>query len=83
MIEHRAGAEFRVAGRTLSGTVLRYGDLSPEHRERFAPGAFAPVPMVRRRPERAGGRSILLVGLVGDCLAMIHQSVERLGIIEK
>ena len=38
--------EFRVAGRTLSGTVLRYGDLSPEHRERFAPGAFAPVPDV-------------------------------------
>ena len=44
--EHRAGCEFRVAGRTLSGTVLRYGDLSPEHRERFAPGAFAPVPEV-------------------------------------
>ena len=44
--EVRAGTEFRVAGRTLSGTVLRYGDLSPEHRERFEPGAFAPVPAV-------------------------------------
>ena len=44
--EHRAGCELRVSGRTLSGTVLRYGDLSPEHRERFAPGAFAPVPAV-------------------------------------
>ena len=44
--EARAGAEFRVAGRTLSGTVLRYGDVSPEHRERFVPGAFAPVPAV-------------------------------------
>ena len=44
--EVRAGAEFRVAGRTLSGTVLRYGDTSPEHRERFLPGAFAPVPAV-------------------------------------
>ena len=42
--ETRAGCEFRVAGRTLSGTVLRYGDLSPEHRERFAPGAFGPAP---------------------------------------
>ena len=44
--EHRAGCEFRVAGRTLSGTVLRYGDMSPEYRERFVPGAFAPVPAV-------------------------------------
>ena len=41
--EHRAGCEFRVAGRTLSGTVLRYGDVSPSFRERFVPGAFAPV----------------------------------------
>ena len=44
--EVRAGCEFRVAGRTLSGTVLRYGDTSPEHRERFVPGAFSPVPDV-------------------------------------
>ena len=44
--EHRAGVEFRVAGRTLSGTVVRYGDVSPEWRERFVPGAFAPVPAV-------------------------------------
>ena len=42
--ESRAGAEFRVAGRTLSGTVLRYGDISDEHRERFLPGAFGPTP---------------------------------------
>ena len=42
--EVRAGAEFRVAGRTLTGTVLRYGDMSPEHRERFLPGAFGPAP---------------------------------------
>ena len=38
--EHRAGAEFRVAGRVLSGTVLRYGDVAPQFRERFVPGAF-------------------------------------------
>ena len=44
--EVRAGLEFRVSGRTLSGVVLRYGDVSPEHRERFVPGAFAPVPDV-------------------------------------
>ena len=41
------------------------------------------LPAVRRRPERAGGGSILVVGLVGDCLAITHQSVEGLGIIEK
>ena len=35
--EVRAGCEFRVAGRTLTGAVVR---------ERFTPGAFAPVPDV-------------------------------------
>ena len=44
--EVRAGVSFRVSGRTLSGVAMRYGDVSPEHRERFAPGAFAPVPAV-------------------------------------
>ena len=43
-VEHRAGCEFRVMGRTLSGTVLRYGDISPTHKERFLPGAFGPTP---------------------------------------
>ena len=42
--EVRAGCEFRVAGRTLSGRVMTYGDISPEHRERFLPGAFGPAP---------------------------------------
>ena len=42
--EVRAGAEFRVAGRTLTGRVMTYGDISPEHRERFLPGAFGPAP---------------------------------------
>ena len=40
--EHRAGAEFRVSGRTLTGKALVYGDLSPEFGERFEPGAFGP-----------------------------------------
>ena len=39
--EHRAAlGELRVEGRTLSGTVMRYGEVSPSHRERFEPGAF-------------------------------------------
>ena len=41
--EHRAGCEFRVAGRTLSGVAMRYGDIAPDFRERFLPGAFGPV----------------------------------------
>ena len=43
MREHRAGAEFRVQGRTLSGVVLRYGDIAPDFGERFLPGAFGDV----------------------------------------
>ena len=41
--EHRAGCEFRVVGRTLSGTAMRYGDISPDFNERFVPGAFGEV----------------------------------------
>ena len=41
--ERRAGGELRVAGRTLSGVAMRYGDISPDFRERFEPGAFGEV----------------------------------------
>ena len=44
--EHREGVEFRVQGRTLSGVALRYGDIAPDFRERFEPGAFGPVDRV-------------------------------------
>ena len=38
MYERRAfGLEVRAEGRKLSGTVMRYGDVSPSHRERFEP----------------------------------------------
>ena len=43
-IEHRLAQEFRVAGRTLSGAAMVYGDTSPGFRERFVPGAFGAVP---------------------------------------
>ena len=43
MIEHREGVSFRVAGRTLSGRALVYGDVAPDFRERFEPGAFGEV----------------------------------------
>ncbi len=37
---HYSGIECRAAGRTLTGPAIRYGDVSPTHRERFEPGAF-------------------------------------------
>ena len=40
MLPERRYAEFRVAGRTLTGAALVYGDISPDFRERFMPGAF-------------------------------------------
>ena len=40
-LERRAAlGEIRVEGRKLTGTVLRYGEVSPTHKERFEPGAF-------------------------------------------
>ena len=35
-----AGTELRAEGRKLSGTVMKYGDVSPSHRERFEPGSL-------------------------------------------
>ena len=58
-VERRAavGGEFRVEGRRLSGTVMRYGDVSPTHRERFEPGSLRLADTVHldlyHDPERA------------------------------
>ena len=45
VVEHREGVSFRVAGRTLSGRALVYGDTADmgDFRERFEPGAFGEV----------------------------------------
>lgn len=43
-VEHRFAGEFRVSGRTLTGRAMAYGDIAPEHRERFVPGAFLDLP---------------------------------------
>ena len=40
MKQRRTLGECRSDGRTIAGTALRYGERSPSHRERFAPGAF-------------------------------------------
>ena len=39
-IERRSVGEVSVDGRRLSGVVMRYGEVSPSHRERFTPGAL-------------------------------------------
>ena len=45
MIERRSGLNFRVQGRTVSGTALRYGDVADlgSFREMFVAGAFSPI----------------------------------------
>ena len=41
IIERRAAfGEIRVEGRKLTGTVMVYGEVSPSHKERFAPGSL-------------------------------------------
>ena len=39
--------ELRAESRTLIGTALRYGDVSPSHKERFLPGAFGDLSGVK------------------------------------
>ena len=51
------GVELRAEGRRLTGTVMRYGDTSPSHRERFEPGSLRMAEAVHldlfHDPERA------------------------------
>ena len=61
-VEHRAGGEARMSGRTLAGPVLVYGDVSPEHRERFDPGALAPVAAVALNIQHDPAMVILAAG---------------------
>ena len=60
--ERRAGGELRVEGRTLTGRALVYGDVAPQFRERFVPGALAPVPAVPLNLQHDRGMVILAAG---------------------
>ena len=60
--EKRQGCEFRVAGRTLGGVVLRYGDISPDHKERFLPGSLAPLSPVPLRMQHDQEMDVLKAG---------------------
>ena len=52
-----SNTEFRLEGRKLTGTALRYGEVSPSHRERFEPGSIRLAESVHldlhHDPERA------------------------------
>ena len=52
-----SGLELRAEGRRLSGVVMKYGDISASHRERFEPGALRLADSVHldlfHDPERA------------------------------
>ena len=51
------GLELRAEGRRLSGVVMKYGDVSPSHRERFEPASLRMAESVHldlhHDPERA------------------------------
>ena len=72
--ERRAGAEFRVAGRTLTGRVMTYGDVSPEHRERFLPGAFGPAPSAPLNIQH--DRNMIVMGAGDYVLADTDRALE-------
>ena len=74
MLEQRAGAEFRVAGRTLTGRVMTYGDISPEHRERFLPGAFGPAPSAPLNIQH--DRNMVVLGAGDYVLADTERALE-------
>ena len=52
-----SGLELRAEGRRLTGVVMKYGDVSPSHRERFEPGALRMAESIHldwnHDPERA------------------------------
>ena len=57
MLERRFIAELRAEGRRLSGVAMRYGDVSPSHKERFESGSLRLADSVHldlhHDPERA------------------------------
>ena len=79
-LERRAAGEIRIEGRRLSGTVMRYGEVSPSHREKFSPGSIRLAETVHldlsHDPERViawhpGGGMNLLNGR--DALTMLAE----------
>lgn len=68
-LERRAVFEVRSEGRTISGPVLKYGDVSPSHRERFADGSIEIDPDRQYFFER-GHRSERILAYTGGGLEL-------------
>ena len=58
--------ELRAEGRRLEGTILKYGEVSPSHRERFLPGAFSLDPGTTRWLDYRHDRTRVLAHTEGE-----------------
>ncbi len=65
-----SGAEIRASGRTLEGTAMRFGDVSPSHKERFAPGSIDLSDGVQRWLNLAHDHSRVLAWTAGGGLEL-------------
>ena len=69
-VERRAAlGEIRAEGRKLTGTAMRFGEVSPSHRERFEPGAFRYAETVHLDLDHDPERAIAWTGSGGLDLA--------------
>ena len=62
--------ELRAEGRRLEGTILKYGEISPSHRERFLPGAFSLDPGTTRWLDYRHDRTRILAHTEGGGLTL-------------
>ena len=69
--------ELRAEGRRLEGTILKYGEISPSHRERFLPGAFSLDPGTTRWLDYRHDRTRILAHTEGGGL-ILRDSPEAL-----
>ena len=76
MEPERRYAAFRASedGRTLSGRALVYGDVSPDFRERFMPGAFGSIEPVALNLQH--DRNLVLVNADGLALYDSERALE-------
>ena len=78
VVEHREGVSFRVAGRTLSGRALVYGDTADmgAFRERFTPGAFGEVRTIAVNLQHDPGMIVTDAALLTDTARSLEVRAE-------
>ena len=62
--------ELRAEGRRLEGIILKYGEVSPNHQERFVPGAFSLDPGTTRWLDYRHDRTRILAHTEGGGLVL-------------